>query len=358
MLDEFVCVRAVQMGGVDLSLFQFDPFLSWAVLFLNADKTIYGRYGSAHPHAKRSKKDSNPSHTVAGLRAALDGALEVHRAYAADPGTWSQKLAAKTGPAPRWKFAEKTPAARKYKRMRRVKGKESEACVHCHQVQRAVVDSYFMKKLKVPDRMLWVYPPPAALGLSLSKDDRAKVIAVAIDGPAEKAGLKSGDALISLAGQPLLSSADVQWVLHNTPDAGGSLDAVVKRDKRELNVKLALPDGWRREGDFGWRYRLAGYAMWLWGGVSLEDHPEGVLVSSLSPGWFKKTNRKARNALRRGDVIVRVDGKTGWTRSTYLAYLMREKKLGSTVRLEVLQVGERKKVSFKIPAEQPEVLGH
>lgn len=358
MLDEFVCVRAVQMGGVDLSLFQFDPFLSWAVVILNADRTIYGRYGSAHPKAKRSKRDSNPSHTVKGLRAALDGALEVHRAYAAEPEAWSKKLAGKTGPEPRWKYAEKTPAARKYKRLHRIHGKESEGCVHCHEVQRTAVDSYLMKKLDVPDRMLWVYPPPEALGLSLHKDHRARVTAVALDGPAGKAGLKSGDELVSLAGQPLLSIADVQWVLHNAPDEGGALPAVVKRGDWELNIELVLPEGWRREGDFCWRYRLAGYAMWLWSGVTLEDHAGGVLVAERSPGWFKRPNRKARQVLRRGDVIVSVDGETGWTRSTYLAYLMREKKLGSTVKLVVLRDGRRTKLKFKLPSEQPEVQGY
>ena len=30
LTEQFVCVRRVQMGGVDLSVFQFDPFLSWA----------------------------------------------------------------------------------------------------------------------------------------------------------------------------------------------------------------------------------------------------------------------------------------------------------------------------------------
>ena len=76
LLEKFVLVRLVQMGGVDLATFQFDPLLSWSLFFMNADKTIYGRYGSAHPQAKRSKADSNPSHTMKGLKAALAGAVQ------------------------------------------------------------------------------------------------------------------------------------------------------------------------------------------------------------------------------------------------------------------------------------------
>ena len=78
----------------------------------------------------------------------------------------------------------------------------------------------------------------------------------------------------------------------------------------------------------------------------------------LSPGWFKQTNKDARRAMERGDLIQKVDGKGPWTRSTYLAYLMREKKLGSAVRLEVLRKGKTRRVDFKIPKRQPEVLGH
>jgi S1-C subfamily serine protease len=75
LLAEFVCVRCVQMGGVDLDVFQFDPLVSWTVFFMRADKTIYGRFGTASPQAKRSKADSNPNHTLAGLKAAMKKAL-------------------------------------------------------------------------------------------------------------------------------------------------------------------------------------------------------------------------------------------------------------------------------------------
>ena len=125
-----------------------------------------------------------------------------------------------------------------------------------------------------------------------------------------------------------------------------------------MHLQLKLDPLWRRKGDFGWRYRVAGYAAWLWGGVTLADHADGVLVVGRSPNWFKKPNRDARRALQRGDVIVAVDGETGWTRSTYLAYLMREKKPGSTAKLEVLRNGKRARVAFRIPAKRPEVLGH
>ena len=359
LLDQFVCVRLIQMGGVDLSVFQFDPFLSWSLFFMNGDKTIYGRFGRAHPNSRMAKEDSNPNHTLAGMKAALRKALEVHDGYSNEPRKWRPALAGKTGPTPQWRFAEKTPAARKYKRLRRVEpGKNQRGCVHCHEVQRTAIDSMFMTGQRLPDRMLWLYPRPHVLGLTLDNRHSARVQRVAPGSAAAKAGLRAGDDLATMSGQPLLSIADVQWVLHNFSDEGGPLPVTTRRGAETLRLELQLEKGWRRTEDFVWRYRMAGYSSWLWAGVSLGEHSEGVLVSGLAPGWFKKANAEPKRKLKRGDVIVEVDGKTGFDRSAFLAYLMRDKKLGSEVRLEVVRDGERVRVTFDIPATQPEVQGH
>jgi len=46
LLEKFVCVRVITTNGMDLSLFQYDYDQSWAAFILNADRTIYGRYGT------------------------------------------------------------------------------------------------------------------------------------------------------------------------------------------------------------------------------------------------------------------------------------------------------------------------
>lgn len=346
------------MGGVDLSLFQFDPFLSWSVFFLNGDRTIYGRFGSASPMTNRNKVDSNPNHTVAGIKAALGKALEVHAAYTADPDRVSRTLAAKTGPAPRWRTAESTPSALKYERVGRVLDGTVSNCLHCHEVQRMAIDSHFMTGARLPDRMLWVYPGPETLGLTLSREHCARVTAVAESSLASDAGIEVGDDITTMNGQPLVSIADLQWILHQFPDEGGPVQLELRRGDRSRAVTMTLAEGWRRLGDFGWRYRVAGYAAWLWSGVSVAYHPEGFRVSQLSPGWFKKSNRSARNALRVGDIIVAVDGRAGITRSQYIAYLMRDKEPGSRVELRVRRKGPIIDVSFMLPKIRPEVQGH
>jgi serine protease Do len=358
LLDSFVRVRLVQMGGVDLSVFQFDPFLSWSLFFMNADRTIYGRFGTASPSTKLARKDSNPNHTTAGLAAALRRALQIHADYEKDPETWSKILAGKTGPKPYWNTVETFPAALAHERLGRIEGADPQQCTHCHEVQRTLIDSYFLTGKRIADNMLWVYPQPGVLGLELSLDHCARVVRVDPGSFAARAGVEPGDDLLTAAGQPLVSIADLQFVLQNFPDAGGALPLRVRRGDRERDLEITLPDLWRRAEDFGWRYRVAGYSMWLWAGVTLEDHPEGVRVAQRSPGWFKKPNRDARRAFEPGDVIVEADGRKGWTRSTFLAYLMREKALGSTVRLEVIRGGRTVPVRFEIPETRPELQGH
>jgi len=76
LLEKFVCVRQVSTNGLDLSLFQYDTDQSFAVFFLNADGTIYGRFGT-RSHRTEWVQDVS----ISGLAAALKGALKLHGDY-------------------------------------------------------------------------------------------------------------------------------------------------------------------------------------------------------------------------------------------------------------------------------------
>src|SRR5262249_48488675 len=73
MLDEFVCVRIVQANSIDLSHFQFDFDLSFAVFLTDAGLTIYGRFGT------RSDRPEWQDISLEGLRKAMAEALRMHR---------------------------------------------------------------------------------------------------------------------------------------------------------------------------------------------------------------------------------------------------------------------------------------
>src|SRR5262245_18892303 len=75
LLDQFVCVRLIQANGLDLSLLRFDFDLTRSLVFLNADRTVYGRYGS------RADKDASRLVTIEGLRKSMAAALALHKGY-------------------------------------------------------------------------------------------------------------------------------------------------------------------------------------------------------------------------------------------------------------------------------------
>ena len=89
LLEQFVCVRVVQMWGLDLRRFQFDPSLTWAIFLLNADGTIYARYGSRSGLGEESDDEIS----LAGFKKTLRGALELHQRYQKEEKALGSSLA-------------------------------------------------------------------------------------------------------------------------------------------------------------------------------------------------------------------------------------------------------------------------
>jgi S1-C subfamily serine protease len=62
--------------------------------------------------------------------------------------------------------------------------------------------------------------------------------------PAEKAGILEGDRILRFGGQPVLSWADVQWVLYTCSDAQ-PLKVEIDRGGKAVEATLVLLPGWR-----------------------------------------------------------------------------------------------------------------
>ncbi len=238
LLDQFVRVRLVGTNGLDLNLFQYDYDQSHTILLLNADLTIYGRYGT---RSHRTEWEEDVS--LAGLAAALEGALRLH----AEAPRHREALAAKRGPAPEFSTPEQYPSLAEYAPRLDYAGNVVKSCIHCHQIGDAQREVYRTAGQPIPERLLFPYPHPKVLGLILDPTQAAVVREVVASSPADTSGFRVGDELLALAGQPLLSIADVQWVLHHAGDAQ-SLEAQVRRGDRTLDLTLVLPAGWRRRG--------------------------------------------------------------------------------------------------------------
>jgi hypothetical protein len=354
LLDKFVCVRLISTNGLDLSLFQFDTDQSFAVFLLNADRTIYGRFGT-----RSARKEWEGDVSVAGLAGAMEGALDLHRRYPEVKGS----LAAKTGPAPDFPSPEKYPQlSGKYGRELNYSGNVVQSCIHCHQIGDAQRDHFRKQPGGIPDNVLFQYPHPKILGLILDPTQRAVVKSVAKGSLSEAAGFQAGDSIESLEGQPLLSIADVQWVLHHAPADGATLKAVVRRGADSKPLELKLPSGWRKQDDLAWRASTWMLRRTATGGIfskPLSDEerlalkiPAGTMALRVEHvGQFSPHDAAKRAGVVKGDILVSFDGQTNLLRETdVLVWSLEHRKPGETVELVIVRDGQRKTLSLTIPS--------
>lgn len=350
LLEKFVRVRVVSTNGLDLSLFQYDYDQSFAVFLLNADGTVYGRFGT---RSHRTNWVGDVS--LDGLAKALEGALDLHAAYPKN----KEALAAKRGPAPLFPVPEKFPSLGKYGPELDYKGNVVQSCIHCHQIGDAIKDVYRKKKEPLPEAVLFPYPHPKSQGLILDPKECATVLKVEKDSAAEKSGFKAGDQIKSLNGQPLLSIADVQWVLHHTPADGAAFTADVVRDGKPAAVTLTLPKGWRQADDISWRSSTWGLRRVGTGGMLLEqieERPAGVPKTGMAlrakhVGQFGPHAAAKAAGFLVGDVIVSFDGRTDLLRETdLLAHALRARKPGEKVKVEIVRGG--KTMEMTLPMQE------
>jgi hypothetical protein len=357
-MDEFVCVRMVQGNGMDLALFQFDYDMSFAVFFLNADRTVYGRYGSRNHKPKEAHADIS----MKGLAEAMRGALELHAAYPAN----RDSLRGKTGPKPEFATPEKLPHLADSGRDRpelAVGDRKAinRSCIHCHMIHDSERSTLLAKGERIPAEILYPWPMPEVIGLSLDVRTRATVRRVSPDTPAAGAGIRAGDEIVRLGGQPVISIADVQWVLDQAGPSA-TLGATLRRDDKEIPATITLEDGWREKSDISWRASSWPLRRIATGGLTLVEltapqrrhHGIGADRMALRVehvGQFNKHAAAKRAGFRKGDVIVSYDGRTDpWSESDLFAYVVNNKRPGARVPTTVIR-GDRR-VELKLPVQE------
>lgn len=355
LLDEFVCARVVSTNGLDLSLFQYDTDQSFAVFFLNADKTIYGRFGT---RSHRTEWFGDVS--LKGLAAAMQGALQLHADYPANAAS----LAAKRGPKPDVASPELYPS---------LKGKFTDSlnyadnnvvksCIHCHQIGDAERDMYRASGTPLPETSLFPYPHPKAIGLIIDPDSRATVKEVQADTPAASAGLKSGDVIKSLNDQPMLSIADIQWILHQTPATGGQIAAKIDRGGAAQELTITLDSGWRSADEISWRVSSWGLRRMATGGMLLEEATaeqrqtagvaDGAMALLVKHVGQYGPHAAAKNAgVQKNDILIAFDGRKDLVREAdVFRQGMQERKRGQSVPITVSRNG--KQIQLKLPMQE------
>lgn len=351
LLDKYVRVRLVSTNGLDLSLFQYDYDQSFACFLLNADCTIYGRFGT-RSHRTNWLQDVS----VEGLGKALQGGLDLHLGYPKNKALF----AGKRGPAPLFPVPEKFPSLGKYTDKLNYEGNVVQSCIHCHQIGDAMKDFYRKKKEPLPEEVLFPYPHPKSLGLILDPKEMATVKEVTKGHPADRAGFKPGDQIQKLDGQPILSMADVQWVLHRAPAEGATIEAEVIRGGKMIELDMKLEKGWRQADELSWRSSSWGLRRMGTAGMkldSLEERPSGVPAEGMAlkvahVGMYGGPHGAAKAAgIQVGDTLISFDGRTDLLRETdVFAYAMRSKKAGDIIVVKVVRGG--KTLEMKIPMQE------
>ncbi len=319
-------MRIIKANGLDLNVFQFDYDQTWCVVFLNADRTIYGRYGTR----AGGRNDANTHISVPGFKKAMERALATHKGYPAN----KEQLTGYTSLRAEFATPEKIPTMRK------------NDCIHCHQIHDSLLrHKWEQNELKATD--LFVYPLPERIGLKMDPEDCLVVKRVGDDSPAAKAGLEIGDRIVSINGQPLLSQADIQWVLHHSP-SNTRLEVVYERGGRSVETSMALAGTWKL-ADLSWRE-----SSWraLRHGVRFVPlSPDKKKQSNIAPGTmaFEVKNMYGpgpeplrRAGLKIGDVILGINDRTDLvTETLFLVYIRLKYPPGEMIPLNVLRSGKR-----------------
>ncbi len=348
LLDRYICVRIVQANAIDLTRFQYDFDQSFAAVLMHPDGTIYARFGT------RSDRPEYEDISLQGLRATMEAVLALHRDDDFDRTALEGKQVGRV------RFAKPTdfPSLAKYGSALDYEGQVEQSCIHCHQIRDAERLVYREARRAIPDPVLFPYPDPDVLGLRIDPQSTSTILTVAPGSPAEVAGLQPGDAIRSLGGQPIFSTADIQWVLHNAPDPAEIAAEILREGKTEL-VQIALPSGWRR-GDISWRVTTWELRRMGLGGLVVGDmdderrraaglDSDRMALRVTHVGQYDDHAVAKRAGFRRGDVIVDFDGLDDrMTESELLAYTVQSKRSGDRVAVTVLRDGREIRLTLPL----------
>ena len=330
------------MAGVDLNIYKFDFDLTFAVLLMNPDGTIYHRYGT------RDYQSAMARMSMQSLVKVMKDSLADHVAYKKKPSP------PKTMPRA---TIEQMPS------MARLLKKNPKQCFHCHMVYDGRRDMGRQKK-QWDKNEIYRWPLPDQIGLLLDREDQVLVTKVKPSSVASEAGLKAGDRLLKLNGQHIRTHADVQWVLENAGQEAGSLTAEINRRGITQKSSLNLKSGWKKTDPLTVSWRPT---MWAtspkpgFGGAPLkpaELKKLGLAEDAFSfrvryiVTWGKDayTGRNAVKAgIRKGDVVVAIDGKSDFESGRhYHSWFRLTRKIGEKAAFEIFRNGKRMTVLLPV----------
>lgn len=324
--EDFVRVRLAEVDSSDLNLFKFDYDLTMMVFFLTPDEQILGRYGGRDASGPDSRQ------SLPGLRYSMQAALRSFKQV--------KRPADESREPPR--FVRDFRAARGRNR-----------CTHCHEVKELAYNE-LRREGKWDRDLLWRYPLPDNLGFILEVDRGDVVERVEPDSPAAKSGLEKGDVLETLAGQPVNSLGDAQFILDHVPK-NGEIEVSWRRGGELIARKLELQEGWRRS-DISWRpsmIHMVPSARLYGRDLNADERKAHGLSEKQLAFWQKRPiHKQARAAgVVENDIILGFDGKQlELDAYDFLRYVRQIYVVGDRVTINLIRGGKRLNLPMELKA--------
>ena len=339
--ESFIPLRIVEMKSVPLDLFRFDHDLNWAAMFISADGVIYGRYGT------QSSKGPDAYNSIDSLEAAMRRVLVLHK----NVDRYRAALAGKQPGPTDYKTALDMPGMRNREKLKRPT--ERSNCIHCHMIHDAENRQWVNENNWSVER-LWRFPHPEVIGLKIHADDGRRIDDVLAESVAAKAGMRAGEEIRLVNGQPMISIADMQWVLHNLGNGAGTLSIKTDKDSYELS----LPANWKQLTDWAWRGSVWSsppvLRTWAPHLTSEQKKARGLSENQLAllVKWINRKEKGGREVfkagIREGDVILAIgDRSDNMTTREFQAHLKTTCKIGDSIELKILR--GKKEMTFSVP---------
>jgi len=205
---------------------------------------------------------------------------------------------------------------------------------------------------------LWRYPFPENLGLSIDPKDGQRIAKVAPNSAADRAGLRTGQSIASVNGQPIVSIADIQWVLHNLSNNAELIRINIVGSSRQHLVRTDRD--WKKT-DISWRGSLWNLhpRLRVWMPEVKGDELKRLRLPAghyaLKVKWINQGSPEGKAASRAGlrlnDYIIAINGKPldKMTPQQFTAHVKLNYKSGQKLPLTLLRNGER--IQFQWPLQ-------